>query len=214
MTLTATAFLDALHPHESAAERAKIQKYLHTGPSTQVIGVRMKTTFDTAKSFTAMPIDEVVRLLDNDYYEARVGAVSILDFKARRPDADRPALYAAYVDNHDRIDNWDLVDRAAPRVVGWYLLDRPRDPLYALAASPDRWRRRTAITATFFLIRNHQVDDALAIARILLTDPEPLIHKSVGVALREVGKETPDRLAAFLTANEGTVSRTTLRMSR
>jgi hypothetical protein len=35
----------------------------------------------------------------------------------------------------------------APRVVGGYLLDRPRDPLYELARSADPLRRRTAMTA-------------------------------------------------------------------
>jgi 3-methyladenine DNA glycosylase AlkD len=107
-----------------------------------------------------------------------------------------------------------MVDRAAPRVVGWYLLDKPRDPLYELAASPDRWRRRTAVTATFFLIRNHEVDDALAISRLLLADPEPLILKSVGTALRDVGREAPDRLSAFLAQHSGEMSRPVLRLAR
>ncbi|WP_229074991.1 DNA alkylation repair protein [Actinoplanes sp. DH11] len=214
MSLTAESFLDILRPHGNEAERAKIQRYLHTGPDTQVMGVRMKVTFDTARAFTQAPLSEVVRLLENSYYEARVGAVSVLDFKARRPDADRRALYDTYLDNHDRIDNWDLVDRAAPRVVGWYLLDKPRDPLYELAASPDRWRRRTAITATFFLIRNNEVDDALAISERLLADPEPLILKSVGTALRDVGKVDPERLSAFLTEHGDRMTRPTLRVAR
>src|SRR5882724_11133140 len=36
---------------------------------------------------------------------------------------------------HDRINNWDLVDRSAPYVVGGYLFDKPRDILYKLARS-------------------------------------------------------------------------------
>jgi hypothetical protein len=214
VSLTAEAFLDTLRPHSSETERAKIRKYLHSGPDTRILGIRMKTTFDTAKAFTGAPLTEVVRLLSSPYYEARVGAVSILDFKARRPDPDRRALYDTYLGNHDRIDNWDLVDRAAPRVVGWYLLDKPRDPLYELAASPDRWRRRTAVTATFFLIRHHEVDDALAISRLLLADPEPLILKSVGTALRDVGREAPDRMSAFLAEHSGEMSRPVLRLAR
>ncbi|MEU4563652.1 DNA alkylation repair protein [Actinoplanes sp. NPDC023936] len=214
MSLTADAFLDTLRPHSSETERAKIQRYLHTGPDTQVMGIRMKITFDAARAFTQAPLSEVVRLLENQYYEARVGAVSILDFKARRPDADRRALYDTYIDNHDRIDNWDLVDRAAPRVVGWYLLDKPRNPLYELAASPDRWRRRTAITATLFLIHNNEVDDALAISARLLSDPEPLILKSVGTALRDAGKVDPDRLTSFLAEHGDRMTRPTLRVAR
>ncbi|MEU4424857.1 DNA alkylation repair protein [Actinoplanes sp. NPDC024001] len=195
MQLTAAAFLDALHAEADDAERDKKKRYLHTGPDTQVIGVRMGTLFATAKAYHRMPLDQVEQLLASPYYEARMGAVSILDFQARHPritDAERRALYDTYLNNHDRIDNWDLVDRAAPRVIGWYLLDKPRDILYDLAASPDQWRRRTAITATLFLIRNHQYDDARKLADLLADDPAPLVRKSVAIARRELGKaDTP-----------------------
>ena len=49
----------------------------------------------------------------------------------------RTALYDLYLRRHDRIDNWDLVDLGAPHVVGGYLVDKPREPLYALARSEE-----------------------------------------------------------------------------
>jgi 3-methyladenine DNA glycosylase AlkD len=61
-----------------------------------------------------------------------------------------------------------LVDRAAPSVVGGYLHDKPREPLYRLARSGDVWQRRTAITATYHFLRRGEVDDTFAIAEILL----------------------------------------------
>jgi 3-methyladenine DNA glycosylase AlkD len=210
--LNAEAFIAALQAQQSDAERAKIRRYFRG--AGDVIGVRMKHVFDTAKAFTAMPLDEVERLLDSEYYEARVGAVSIMDFQARRrqiTDEDRNALYELYLRRHDRIDSWDLVDRAAPRVIGWYLLDKPRDVLYEIARSPDVWERRTAITATFWFIRNGEVDDTLRIAAILLQDPEELIHKSVGTGLREVGNVEPARLVAFLDQYGHDMPRITLR---
>lgn len=56
---------------------------------------------------------------------------------------------------HDRIDNWDLVDRAAAHVVGGYLVDRPRTVLHTLARSTNPWKRRTAIVATWYFIRRN-----------------------------------------------------------
>jgi len=40
------------------------------------------------------------------------------------------------------------MDRAAPHVVGGYLIDKPRDQLYLFAASDAPMERRTAIVAT------------------------------------------------------------------
>lgn len=210
--LTAEAFIAALEAHRSEAERAKISRSFRGGG--EIIGVRMKHTFDTAKAFDAMPLEEVESLLDSPHYEARMGAVSIMDFKARRKrtgEEERKALFELYLRRHDRIDSWDLVDRAAPRVVGWYLLDKPREVLYRLARSADVWERRSAITATFWLIRQGEVDDALQIAEILLHDDEELINKSVGTGLREVGKVDRTRLLEFLEHHAHDMPRVTLR---
>ncbi|WP_210480729.1 DNA alkylation repair protein [Naasia sp. SYSU D00948] len=210
--LTAEAYLDVVREHQSAANREKIRRYYRG--DAEPLGVRMKTVFDTAKAFERMPLDEVERLLDSGIYEGRVGAVSILDFKARQgriTDDERRDLYELYLRRHDRIDSWDLVDRAAPRVVGWYLADKSRAPLYELAASTDPWERRTAITAAFWFIRERDLDDALALAGILLHDPEELVNKSVGTALRDIGRVDRDRLVAFLEEHAATMPRVTLR---
>ncbi|GAA1938882.1 hypothetical protein GCM10009775_33770 [Microbacterium aoyamense] len=124
--------------------------------------------------------------------------VSILDFKARTKGVDRAALYDVWMRNIDRIDTWDYIDRAAPRVVGLYLLDKPRDVLFDLARSTDRWHRRMAITAAFWIIRARDLDDPLALCEILAGDPEHLVQTNVGVALREIGRVDPARLEDFL----------------
>jgi 3-methyladenine DNA glycosylase AlkD len=212
--LTADTFLESLRSQQSDAEKRKITRHVDAANGSKIIGVRMKHTFDTAKAFERMPLCEVEKLLDSPYYEARMGAVSILDFKTRRKaisNDERRELYELYLRRHDRIDNWDLVDRAAPRVIGWYLMEQSRRPLYRLAASPNVWERRTAITASFWFIRNNDIDDALALAGILLHDEEDPINKSVGTALREIGKVDVDRLIEFLREHAATMPRVTLR---
>ncbi|MDQ4138218.1 MAG: DNA alkylation repair protein [Actinomycetota bacterium] len=211
--INADQIIERLHALADEAERAKILKRM---PADQVIGVRMKSVFDLAKEHTRLPLDQVEALLDSHFYEARMVAVSILDFRARiprLPEEERAALFDLYLRRHDRIDTWDLVDRAAPRVVGWYLLEKPRDVLYRLAASPNIWERRTAITASFWLIRAGDVDDALALADLLLKD-EHLIQTSVGTALREIGRVAPERLDEFLDRNASRISATTRRIAR
>lgn len=213
--LTADAFIALLKSHQSDAERTKILRYLKSAPpDNQAIGVRMKTLFDSAKASTAMPLDEVERLLESHWYEARMGAVSIMDFKTRRPritDPEREALYHLYLRRHDCINNWDLVDRSAPRVLGWYLDDKPRDPLYTLAHSGNVWERRSATVATWWFTREGDVNDVFAIAEILVNDPEEFVNKAVGVSLRNAGDSAPNRLRDFLDRHAATMPRETLR---
>ncbi len=137
-----------------------------------------------------------------------------MDFQARRkrtPGARRRERFELYLRRHDRIDNWDLVDRAAPHVVGGYLVDKPRDVLYGLARSAIVWERRTAIVATYFFIRHGETDDTFAIAELLVDDHHDLIHKAVGGWIREAGKRAPERLLAFLDQYAATMPRTALR---
>ena len=79
-----------------------------------------------------MDLSQICDLLDHPHPQVRLGAVSIMDFQARRTTTTRERrrdLYELYLRRHDRIDDWPLVDRAAPWVVGGYLVDEPRTPL-------------------------------------------------------------------------------------
>ena len=112
---------------------------------------------------------------------------------------------------HDRINNWDLVDASAPYIVGAYLIDKARRPLYKLAKSRSLWERRIAIIATAYFIRQGDFADTLAISRMLLADQEDLIHKATGWMLREVGKRSLFELENFLREHCRMMPRTMLR---
>jgi 3-methyladenine DNA glycosylase AlkD len=174
----------------------------------------MRAIFALAKEFVAMQSAEIETLLERPEHEARVGAVSIMDYQARTrgiTQARRKELYDLYVRRHELIDTWDLVDRAAPSVIGTYLTDKPRDQLYAFARSPNAAERRTAMVATYAFIRNDDVEDAFAIAEILATDQNAVVHKAVGGWIREAGKHDPNQLRRFLDRHAATMPRTALR---
>jgi hypothetical protein len=178
--------------------------------------VPMRDIFALAKSSLEMPLPEIERLLEHPAHRVRVGAVSIMDFLARRkrtPEAVKRDLFALYLRRHDRIDNWDLVDRCAPSVIGDALADAPRDVLYRLARSEVVWERRTAIVATYAFIRRGDLDDTFAIAGLLVDDEEHLIHTAVGGWIREAGKQDPGRLLAFLDRHAATMPRIALRFA-
>jgi 3-methyladenine DNA glycosylase AlkD len=176
----------------------------------------MGKIFALAKDHVSMAPDEILTLLESPDHAARVGAVSIMDFEARsrKTSADRrQALFDLYIDHHDLIDTWDLVDRAAIWVIGDFLVDKPRDDLYRLARSDKPMERRTAILSTFAFIRRGDLDDALRIAEKPVSDDEDLVHKAVGWMLREVGKKDEARLRTFLDTHAASMPRVMLRYS-
>lgn len=205
---TATAFLEELHALQSDEELEKYQTRFGFEKAEQpddhyFIGVRMGEIFDLANVSIDMNPAEIETLLESPIHEARVGAVSIMDWQARRaatPEERRRELYELFLRRHDRIDQWDLVDRAAPHVIGGYLFEfeQPTDVLAELAQSDDVYQRRTAIYSTSYAIRQGAYDLTFDIAERLLDDDEESIQKAVGGWLREIGKRDPDRLSQFL----------------
>lgn len=219
MEMTARQFVKKLETLRSATELKKIQRYFKSGEGEygegdEFMGVRMGQVFALAKEFMEMPPNEIEKLLENPIHEVRVGAVSIMDWQARSKKISaerRKELFDLYIKRHDRINNWDLVDRSAPYVVGGYLFDKSRAILYKLARSRNMWGRRTAIVSTFYFIRKGEIDDTFKIAEMLLNDKEDLIHKAAGGWLREAGKKDPKRLLSFLDQHAATMPRTFLR---
>ncbi|MEM1134358.1 MAG: DNA alkylation repair protein [Bacteroidota bacterium] len=213
--MTARAFIEELETHTSEKAMNQAERFFKGNDGkTKSLGVKFGDVFKTAKKFKNLPIEEISKLLDSDFYEVRMGAVSIMDFQAREkkvPKAQKKVLYQLYLNRHDRLNNWDFVDRAAYNVIGRYLEDKPRDKLYQLAKSTDVWERRTAIVSTYHYIKLGDLDDTFKIAEILVNDEHDLINKAVGSWLREAGKKDEKRLKRFLDKYAGTMPRVTLR---
>jgi 3-methyladenine DNA glycosylase AlkD len=127
--------------------------------------------------------------------------------------AVKKKIYTICLQNTRFINNWDLVDVTAHHIVGHYLMDKSREPLYRLAQSEILWERRIAIIATFHYIRQNKFADTLKIAGMLIDDPHDLIHKAVGWMLREVGKRDLQLEEQFLKTNYRQMPRTMMRYS-
>jgi 3-methyladenine DNA glycosylase AlkD len=212
--LSARRFIEELGPRAQPANRAGYERSFKYAEGDEFLGVPMGQVFALTAQFVAMTPDEIERLLKSPIHEARVGALSVMDKQARRrrtPEDRRRELFELYLRRSDRIDNWDLVDLAAPHVVGGYLFDKPRDVLYELARSESPWERRTAIVSTSYFIRQGDLADTFRIAEILVRDGHDLVQKAVGGWVREAGKRDRPRLLAFLDEHAATMGRAALR---
>lgn len=170
--------------------------------------------FFLAKEFQFMPVLEIIKLLQEESDDIRLGAVSIMDWKARNKktsNRERKETYLAYINNHQFINNWGMVDRAAPYVVGGYLFEKPKDPLFKLARSNNPMERRTAIVSTYFFIRKNETSTTFKLAEILVNDKDEYVQKAVGSWIREAGKKDEAGLLKFLNQHAKHMPRVMLR---
>jgi len=120
-------------------------------------------------------------------------------------------IYELYLKNTQFINNWDLVDGSAHHIIGAFLVDKSKEPLYSLAKSKNLWERRISIISTFYFIKHDKHAETLKISEILLTDEQDLIHKAVGWMLREIGKRHMPTVENFLRKHYKRMPRTMLR---
>ena len=201
------------------------QRFFKTGPGEYgegdvFIGVRVPAARIVAKRFPTLLLTEVDRLLESPIHEHRLTALFILVYRflaaskpSSRDDKLRGELSAFYVNalKRGRVNNWDLIDSSAEHLLGAYLQGRSRQLLFDLASSSQLWERRAAMIATFAFIKQKDGSTTFELAKLLLNDPEPLMHKAVGWMLRETGKRINQKvLTSFLDEHAAKMPRTML----
>jgi 3-methyladenine DNA glycosylase AlkD len=209
--------LTQLRAQADPVRAGNLRRFFKTGPGDygegdRFLGLTVPQVRAVAKECREAPLEEIGRLLDSPWHEARLLAVVLLvDRYARADEDERESVYRFYLRRTDRINNWDLVDASAPGIVGRHLLTRSRTVLARLARSQELWERRIAMVATSAFIREGQCDDTLTLATMLLDDEHDLMHKAMGWMLREVGKRDRDVLTGFLDRHATAMPRTALR---
>jgi len=206
--------LSELADHEKAEALSRFFKTGkgQYGEGDRFLGVMVPEQRRVAKKYRGLSLEGVDALLASRTHEHRLVALLILIEKYRNADErTRTELVAFYLKRTGRINNWDLVDLSAGKILGDYLADRDKSILYRLAESDSLWDRRIAIIATSAFINKGRYEDTLALSELLLTDDHDLIHKAVGWMLREVGKKDREQEEAFLRKHHREMPRTMLR---
>jgi 3-methyladenine DNA glycosylase AlkD len=214
---TARAALARLRAAGDPVRAAHAQRYFKTGPGEyaegdRFLGIRVPDVRMIAREFRALPLAELRRLIASGLHEARQLALVVLVAQYERgTEAERQAIYEMYLAHTAYINNWDLVDRSAPYIVGRHLMTRSRAPLARLARSKNLWERRIATLATFWMIREGEIGPAMQLATVLVDDEHELMHKAVGWMLREAAKRDQPAVERFQRRHQRTMPRTMLR---
>ena len=202
----------------SDPEQAKIlQRFFKTskgeyGEGDIFLGVKVPDQRKIVGKFNELFLDDVRKLLNSNIHEHRMSALFILINKYKKADeSGKKKIFDFYLRNTKNINNWDLVDISAPKIVGDYLSGKPKNVIYKLSESNNLWEKRIAIVSTWAFIRNNEFSDTLKISKIFLADKHDLIHKAAGWMLREVGKRDQEIEEEFLKKYYLRMPRTMLR---
>ena len=208
--------LQSLGNPQDAEQQARFFK---TGPGQygegdRFLGIRVPVLRKLARQYSALTLEQGLELLSSPLHEQRLLALLILIHLYQQADEpEQGRIYSRYLKHTRYINNWDLVDVSADKIVGHWLYHHPQDRtmLQQLARSHDLWRRRIAVMATFYFIRQSDFRHTLNLAKLLLSDKHDLIHKATGWMLREVGNRDRATEQAFLDKYVSRMPRTMLR---
>jgi 3-methyladenine DNA glycosylase AlkD len=206
-----------LRAEADADDAVNLQRFFKTGKGEygegdRFLGVRVPALRRLARAYGGLTPTDAIALLQSRWHEERfLGLLLLVRLYERGTASDRQAIYDLYLGHTRLINNWDLVDSSAHRIVGPHIGLGQADVLERLARSPDLWERRIAVLATFHWIKQREFAPALRVAELLVADSHDLIHKAVGWMLREIGKRDRAVEVAFLDAHYRAMPRTMLR---
>ncbi len=194
------------------------------GQNDIFLGITTPKIRGIAKKYFGISLIEVQKLLQNKIHECRQIALFILIKKfenAKKQNVkEQEKIFNFYLKNSENINNWDLVDVSAPKIVGEYLIKNKseRKILFDLANTKKSknsfdwlWKKRISIVSTLTLIKNNEFEETIIISESFLKEKHDLLHKATGWVLREVGKKDEKILKKFLEKNCKKMPRTMLR---
>jgi 3-methyladenine DNA glycosylase AlkD len=200
------------------------------GEGDLFIGIRTPEIRKISKKYLGdLKLGDLDFFLHNKIHEYRLFALITLTYMYHRTGRikdcskrkeQREKIYKYYLENKRWINNWDLVDVSAPKIVGAFLKEKyegreekDRSILYELVKSNNLWEQRIAIVSTYTFIKEGDFKEILEFSKQLISHEHDLIHKALGWMLREVGKKDETVLKTFLEDYANKMPRTMLRYS-
>ena len=218
--------INDIHLQENPTKAQIHQRFFQTwkwwyGEWDIFIGLSVPQMRVIAKKHKTLPLNQTQKLLNSKYHEYRfIALLTLIDLaqKSQKNNQEKELknLVDFYLKNSHAVNNRDLVDLSADKILGQYLFffksqKISEDILIKLSQSNNLRERRISMIACFSYIKNNSLNMPIKLANTLLQDKHDLIHKAVGRMLRELWKRNMAILCLFLDSNIDNMSRTTLR---
>ena len=123
---------NVLLENKNAEDAAFLQRFFKTGPGEYgegdlFLGIRNPQTRAIAKQFYKQTtIEDMDALLRSKWHEVRLCGLVIMTLRYKKADnAEKQQTYELYLQHIGKgINNWDLVDVSAPRIIGRHIYDK------------------------------------------------------------------------------------------
>ena len=196
------------------AYQTKIQELVPTGWTIHGVRVPQLRALATElrKIYKELSVEELVQLTDAAFAAKEREPVLVYLFWLATRKRNLPTALWPRIDQWvEQLADWEICDQlamgvAAPIVAGALRLV---DDLVEWTASPNPWRRRFTLATVAALNqkgRTH-VTETLKVCAPLLNDPEVIVRKAVGWALREASNHDADAVYQFLVLHKEVIAR-------
>ena len=181
----------------------------------EFIGVTVPDQRKIAKEYwQRISLPEIAELLSSKIHEHRHCALLMLvnKFEKEKSETEKSEIVSFYLKHKKFINNWDLVDNSAYKILGRHAYETKNDNLLrTLSQEENMWSKRMAIVATMFHVKRGEFLLLKELALYNLHHPHDLMHKANGLLLREMGDKNIGELIQFLETHYQKMPRTTLR---
>ena len=212
--LTISSLKKDLRKYINEEKKEFLPKFFKTGKGEygegdKFLGIVVPDIAKVAKKYSDLTKEDIRKLLNSPWHEERFcGWLVVLNNFNKSDNKDE--WYKFTIKNIKQLNNWDLVDKIAPNLIGKYLENKNSKQILEWSSNRSLWIRRIAILATWPKIKNNEFNLTLKIAKIYLSDSEDLIHKATGWMLREIGKRNEKVLLSFMNKNHKKMPRITV----
>lgn len=181
----------------------QLLRFFKTGPGQYGEGDRFiglcnpQVRMVVKEAWKDTPLTEAEKLAMSPLHEVRLCGLLIMVEQylraMKKKDAEEMSrIFETYVKLHPYVNNWDLVDLSAIKIVGNHEMLNPGLTLMDEWIKPEGhtlWQQRIAMVSTWMLTRHGHPERCFRRAPYLLSSPHDLLHKAAGWMLRETWKK-------------------------